>query len=133
HAGFTTRLLAAVLLMVVLGLGAAGVCFHGANAAGDPLAENPPAGQKPPEISKPATQGQVPALPKDPREPPAKKTPLEQENNAEAESDLDKLHGNWRVISSQVGDEIATQEEIKKRKITVKGSRIIYEYGNEQK
>jgi RNA polymerase sigma factor (sigma-70 family) len=59
HAGFTNRLLSAALLIVVLGLGGAGVWFHSANAAGDPIAENPPAEQEPPEIINPAIEAQA--------------------------------------------------------------------------
>ena len=50
-----------------------------------------------------------------------------------AKQDIDLLQGRWRVVSSQVGDEIALQDEFKKRKVTVKGNLLIYEYGNEQK
>jgi len=50
-----------------------------------------------------------------------------------AKQDIDQLQGHWRVASSQVGDEIALQDEFKKRKVTVKGNLLIYEHGNEQK
>jgi len=59
HAGVATRLWSAALLIVVLGLGGAGACLYGANAAGDPIAEDPRAGQKPPEIIRPAPQDHV--------------------------------------------------------------------------
>lgn len=52
HAGVATRLWSAALLIVMLGLGGAGVCFYGAHAADDPIAENPPAERKPAEIKK---------------------------------------------------------------------------------
>ncbi len=57
----------------------------------------------------------------------------ERKDKEEARTDLDKLQGTWRVVSSQVGDEKALEDEFKKRKVTVKGSTLIYEYGNEQK
>jgi RNA polymerase sigma factor (sigma-70 family) len=59
QASVASRLSSAALLIVVLGLGGAGLCFYAAHAAGDPKADNPPAGQQPPEIFKPAPQAQV--------------------------------------------------------------------------
>lgn len=50
-----------------------------------------------------------------------------------APKDLDKLQGSWRVVSSQVGDEKASSDEVARRKVTVNGNILIYEYGNEQK
>ena len=47
----------------------------------------------------------------------------------EAKSDLDRVQGTWRVVSSQVGDEKAAEDEIKRRKITVKGNVMTYDYG----
>ena len=62
------------------------------------------------------------------------KTPTLQERQQDAaESDLEKLQGTWRVISSQVGDEKAEADEVARRKVTVKGDLLIYDYGNEQK
>lgn len=46
--------------------------------------------------------------------------------------ELDQLQGDWRVVSSQVGDEKALEEEFKKRRITITGDKLIYEHGNEQ-
>src|SRR5262249_4583368 len=37
------------------------------------------------------------------------------------------------VASSPVGDEKASAEEVKRRKVTVKGNVLIYDHGNEQK
>ena len=51
----------------------------------------------------------------------------------EAKKDLDKMQGSWRVVSSQVGDEKASEEEVKKRKVTVTGNTLIYETGSERK
>jgi len=50
-----------------------------------------------------------------------------------AKKDMDQLQGSWRVVSSQVGDEKAAEEEVKKRRLTFTGDKLIYEYGNEQK
>src|SRR4029077_5117227 len=55
------------------------------------------------------------------------------QDNDEAKKDLDKIQGSWRVVSSQVADEKALPDEVMKRKVTVKGNLLIYEYGNEQK
>jgi len=60
------------------------------------------------------------------------KKPQDQGQNS-VEKDMEKLQGSWRVVSSQVGDEKAAEDEVKKRKVTVKGDLLIYEYGNEQK
>jgi uncharacterized protein (TIGR03067 family) len=43
------------------------------------------------------------------------------------------MQGTWRVVSPQVGDEKASAEEVAKRRVTVKGDNLIYDYGNEQK
>ena len=51
----------------------------------------------------------------------------------EKQSDLEKMQGAWRVVSSQVADEKADEEEVKRRKVTFKEDQIIYEYGNPQK
>jgi len=45
----------------------------------------------------------------------------------ETKKELERLQGTWRVVSSQVGDEKASEDEIKKRKITVKGNTLIYQ------
>jgi uncharacterized protein (TIGR03067 family) len=50
-----------------------------------------------------------------------------------AKKELKKLQGTWRVISSQVGDEKAAADEVKRRKITIKGDVLTYDYGNERK
>jgi uncharacterized protein (TIGR03067 family) len=50
----------------------------------------------------------------------------------ESKKELEKLQGVWRVVSSQVGDEKASEDEVKRRKVTIKGDVLIYEYGNEQ-
>jgi uncharacterized protein (TIGR03067 family) len=52
---------------------------------------------------------------------------------AGAGEDLEKMQGSWRVVSFQVGDEKASADEVKKRKVVVKGDRLTYEFGNEQK
>lgn len=51
----------------------------------------------------------------------------------EAQRDLGRLQGNWRVVSSQVGDEKASDDEVGRRKVTVKGNVLTYDYGNERK
>jgi uncharacterized protein (TIGR03067 family) len=51
----------------------------------------------------------------------------------EAQKDIEKLQGHWRVVSSQVADEKALEEEFKKRRITFAGDKLTYEHGNEQK
>ena len=51
----------------------------------------------------------------------------------EAKKDLDKLQGSWRVVSSQVGDEKASADEVARRKVTVKGNVLTYDFGNERK
>jgi uncharacterized protein (TIGR03067 family) len=51
----------------------------------------------------------------------------------EGKKDLDKMQGTWRVVSSQVADEKASEDEVKKRRIRVKGNSLIYETGNERK
>jgi RNA polymerase sigma factor (sigma-70 family) len=50
----------------------------------------------------------------------------------EAKEDLDRMQGTWRVVSSQVGDEKAAEDKVKKRKVTVKGNVLTYDYGNEK-
>ena len=50
-----------------------------------------------------------------------------------AGKDLEKMQGVWRVVSSQVADEKASEDEVKTRKVTVKGNVLVYEYGNERK
>jgi uncharacterized protein (TIGR03067 family) len=47
----------------------------------------------------------------------------------QATTDLDRVQGTWRVVSSQVGDERASEDEVKKRKVTVKGNVMTYDYG----
>jgi uncharacterized protein (TIGR03067 family) len=49
-----------------------------------------------------------------------------------ARHDIDRLQGTWRIVSSQVADEKAAADEVARRKVTVKGDRLIYEHGNEQ-
>jgi|SRR5438552_1398672 len=51
----------------------------------------------------------------------------------DAKKELEKLQGTWRVISSQVGDEKAAADEVKRRKVTIKGDVLVYDYGNERK
>jgi uncharacterized protein (TIGR03067 family) len=51
----------------------------------------------------------------------------------EVKRDMEKLQGTWRVISSQVADEKAAEDEVARRRITVNGDLLIYEHGNEQK
>src|SRR5947209_20164617 len=48
----------------------------------------------------------------------------------EAKKDFNKLQGTWRVVSSQVGDEKASAEEVARRKVMVKGNVLTYDYGN---
>ena len=50
-----------------------------------------------------------------------------------AQQEIDQLQGHWRVVSSQVGDEKALEEEFKNRRVTFTGDKLIYEHGNEQK
>ncbi len=52
------------------------------------------------------------------------------ENTAQAEKDMEALQGSWRVVSLQVGDEKASAEEVARRKVTVKGNVLTYDYGN---
>ncbi len=54
-----------------------------------------------------------------------------QQGTDEAKKDLDKMQGTWRVVSSQVGDEKAAADEVKRRKVTVKDNVLTYDYGNE--
>jgi uncharacterized protein (TIGR03067 family) len=62
------------------------------------------------------------------------KAPTDQKRDQDAaRRDLEKLQGTWRVVSSQVVDEKAAEDEVKKRKVTVKGNILTYEYGNEKK
>jgi len=51
----------------------------------------------------------------------------------EARKDLDRMQGSWRVVSSQMAEEKATEAEVKKTKVTVKGNTLIYETGSERK
>jgi uncharacterized protein (TIGR03067 family) len=50
-----------------------------------------------------------------------------------ARHDIDRLQGTWRVVSSQVADEKAAEDEVARRSVTIKGDLLIYEHGNEQK
>jgi uncharacterized protein (TIGR03067 family) len=54
-----------------------------------------------------------------------------QDGTDEAKKDLDRMQGTWRVVSSQVGDEKASEDEVKRRKVTVKGNVFTYYFGNE--
>jgi len=45
---------------------------------------------------------------------------------------LTALQGTWRVITSQVGDEKTSLEELKRRKVTITGDKLVYEFGNER-
>ncbi len=47
-------------------------------------------------------------------------------------SDLERLQGTWRVVSSQVGDEKASDEDVKRRRVTIKGNVLTYDFGNER-
>ncbi len=71
---------------------------------------------------------------------PARQVPFEAKADApgapagrhgtdEAKTDLDRVQGTWRVVSSQVGDEKAAEDEVKRRKVTVKGNVLTYDYG----
>jgi uncharacterized protein (TIGR03067 family) len=51
----------------------------------------------------------------------------------ESKKELANLQGVWRVVSSQIGGEKAPADEVKRRKVTIKGNVMVYEYGNEQK
>jgi len=51
----------------------------------------------------------------------------------EAKQDLDNMQGGWQIVSSQVADEKAAEDEVKKRTFTVKGDMLTYEPGNELK
>jgi uncharacterized protein (TIGR03067 family) len=45
--------------------------------------------------------------------------------------DLARLQGTWRVVSSQVRDYKVPEQEVARRKLTVTGNVLIYDYGNE--
>src|SRR4051812_24356391 len=49
----------------------------------------------------------------------------------EAKKELDRMQGTWRVVSSQVGDEKASADEVAKRSVTVKGDTLIYFPGSD--
>ncbi len=51
---------------------------------------------------------------------------------SDVKRDLDKMQGTWRVVSSQVGDEKAASDELKRRRVTIDGTKLTYEYGNER-
>ncbi len=51
----------------------------------------------------------------------------------QAKSDLDRVQGTWRVVSSRVGGEKASAEEVRRRKVTVRGNVLTYDFGNERK
>jgi predicted DNA-binding protein (UPF0251 family) len=53
HTSFAALLWSAALLIIVLGVSGASVCFYSAQAADDPIAENPPVEPTPAEIKKP--------------------------------------------------------------------------------
>jgi hypothetical protein len=46
------------------------------------------------------------------------------QDKGEANKDLGNMQGSWRVVSSQVADEKAAEDEVKKRKVTVKGDTL---------
>src|SRR3954454_7799330 len=54
------------------------------------------------------------------------------QDKKEVEKEVKQLQGNWRVISSQVADDKASDDEVKKRKVTVKGNVLTYDYGNDR-
>jgi uncharacterized protein (TIGR03067 family) len=54
-------------------------------------------------------------------------------NIAQAKKDLKAMQGSWRVVSSQVGDEKAAAEEVAKRKVTVNGNVLTYDYGTKDR
>jgi uncharacterized protein (TIGR03067 family) len=68
----------------------------------------------------------------DGKKAPDEKKPPDQDDNVVKE-DMEKLQGAWRVVSSQVGDDKAAEDEVARRKVTVKGDTLTYDYGNEQK
>jgi RNA polymerase sigma factor (sigma-70 family) len=109
-----SKLKITALLLVVIGLagtGLGGVSFRAA-------AKDQPAGQT----------GQHQDAQAD------RKTPTDQRRDHDAaKSDLEKLQGSWRVVSSQVGEEKVSEDEVARRKVTIKGDKLIYDYGNEQK
>jgi uncharacterized protein (TIGR03067 family) len=51
------------------------------------------------------------------------------DNKDEVKKDLDKTQGTWLVISSEVGDDKVAEDEVRKRKIMVKGNVLTYDYG----
>lgn len=64
--------------------------------------------------------------------------PLQQEvsppgEEDELQSDLKQMQGTWRVVHSQDGDEIAAADEVARRRVTISGNKLLYEYGNPQK
>ncbi len=68
---------------------------------------------------------------KDAPAPEKKEIEAGQDGADDAKKDLDRMQGTWRVVSSQVGDEKAAEDEVKRRKVTVKGNVLTYYYGNE--
>jgi uncharacterized protein (TIGR03067 family) len=52
---------------------------------------------------------------------------------APGQTDLEKMQGSWRFVSSQVADEKSDEEEVKRRVIIIEKDKLIYEYGNPQK
>ncbi|MFL5241246.1 MAG: TIGR03067 domain-containing protein [Gemmataceae bacterium] len=50
-----------------------------------------------------------------------------------ADAGLQELQGTWRIVSSQVGDEKASEDEVRRRKVTVKDNVFTYDFGNERK
>jgi RNA polymerase sigma factor (sigma-70 family) len=103
--------LALFAVVAVVGAGLSGVSFRAA-------AKDQPAAQTGRHQFAPADQ----------------KTPGGQDRDQDAaKSDLEKMQGTWLVVSSQVGDEKAAADEVARRKVTVKGNVLTYDYGNEQK
>ena len=55
-----------------------------------------------------------------------------QDKDADSKN-LDKLQGKWRLVSSQVADEKAAEDEVARRRVTVTGDLLIYEYATNKR
>lgn len=48
------------------------------------------------------------------------------QDSDDAKQELQNMQGGWRVVSSQVGDEQASADEVKQRKTIIKGNTLTY-------
>lgn len=46
-------------------------------------------------------------------------------------TDIQRMQGVWRVVASQVGDEVATADEIARRRVTITGDSFTYDDGSQ--